>query len=197
MPDFAPFKIFCDLDGVLCDFAKGVQKISGKTPDEFGHNSQMWRALSGVNDFYETLDWTKDGRKLWEAIRHTKPDILTGIHQCRHAPTSKAKWCQRELGVEINHVNMASSMLRHRVVHGQKDPGVTNVITCWSRNKHHESHNRAILIDDRLDLGKAWEAAGGVFVHHTSAESTLKQLREYGVIVDEEAASEVMSNVSR
>lgn len=40
---------------------------------------------------------------------------------------------------------------------------------------------RSILIDDRQDLQEQWEAAGGIFVHHTSTKSTLEILKEKGV----------------
>jgi hypothetical protein len=45
-----------------------------------------------------------------------------------------------------------------------------------------------ILIDDRDELATDWERAGGVFVWHTSTETTLQRLRELGVLRDDEAA---------
>jgi hypothetical protein len=71
----------------------------------------------------------------------------------------------------------------HVVVNGkQQIDGVTNVITCWSSNKYHESGHRAVLIDDRVDIGQAWEKAGGIFVHHTNTDRTLEQLRARGIL---------------
>ncbi|CAM9569238.1 unnamed protein product, partial [Phaeothamnion confervicola] len=55
-------------------------------------------------------------------------------------------WCARELGSEVA------------------------VITCMSRDKHRHAKPGSILIDDRHP---AWEAAGGVFVHHTSTATTV------------------------
>jgi len=40
----------------------------------------------------------------------------------------------------------------------------------------------SILIDDRIDLKKDWEAAGGVFVHHINTETTIRKLCDLGVI---------------
>ena len=33
-------RIYCDMDGVLCDFAKGVQKITGKSIDQWSYGSK-------------------------------------------------------------------------------------------------------------------------------------------------------------
>jgi hypothetical protein len=40
----------------------------------------------------------------------------------------------------------------------------------------------SVLIDDRDSLRETWEQAGGIFVHHVNAESTIQKLREYGII---------------
>ena len=83
---------------------------------------------------------------------------------------------------------MAGYGYRHDNVNGQTracpetESDVLNVITCWSYNKHYESGHGAVLIDDRIALKESWEAAGGIFVHHTSTERTLQQLRGLGVL---------------
>ena len=69
------------------------------------------------------------------------------------------------------------------------DPNVLNVITCWSKNKHLESGAGRILIDDREDLGVAWEEAGGTFVHHVSTKESLKKLTELGIILGAEGCT--------
>jgi hypothetical protein len=40
------------------------------------------------------------------------------------------------------------------------------------------------LIDDRDSLRETWEQAGGIFVHHVDAETTIQKLQEYGIITD-------------
>ena len=140
--DVAPWKVFCDLDGVLCDFDAGFRRISGRNPDELnmGH---MWSIVASTDSFYEHLPWMSDGRELWDAIRHRQPDILTGVPRHWTARAEKAAWCRRELGVKTNHVDMAGNQRSHEIVYGRKKEGVVNVITCWSRNKHTESGFRA------------------------------------------------------
>ena len=144
LPSQVPsFKIFCDMDGVLVDFDAGVRKLSKGIAANELQKRRMWGLIGRAKKFYERLAWMKDGRELWDAIRHTKPDILTGVPSQKCARTQKYAWCRRELGVDVNHVDMAGSRSAHQTVRGTKKDGVTNVITCWSRNKHHESGERA------------------------------------------------------
>jgi len=185
-----PYKVYCDLDGVLVDFDAGFRRINGESPDDM-NLGRMWSMVQSANSFYKHLPWMSDGRELWDAIRHLDPDILTGVPRHREARGEKAEWCRRELGVETNHVDMAGRERSHQVVRGQRREGVVNVITCWSRNKYMESGFRTVLIDDRVNLAREWEMRGGIFIHHTSTEQTLKQLKELGVLSDD--AAEVSS----
>jgi hypothetical protein len=43
-----------------------------------------------------------------------------------------------------------------------------------------------VLIDDRESLRSDWEAAGGIFVWHTSTATTLRALREKGILKDDD-----------
>lgn len=186
----SPFRIFVDLDGVLCDFERGVQAICRKSTAEIAKTT-MWTLIAKSNSrFFETLPWTRDGPKLWHAIRHLGPDILTGVPDLETSREEKFNWCRRHLGMQdYRHVDMAGDGYRHNSVNGTpkackvNDGPITNVITCWSYNKHHESGQHAVLIDDRIALKDSWEAKGGIFVHHTDAETTLKQLEELGIPV--------------
>ena len=50
------------------------------------------------------------------------------------------------------------------------------------RRQNYPSDHRRILIDDRIDLKQSWEAAGGIFIHHVNTETTIRKLRDVGVI---------------
>lgn len=43
-------QIYLDLDGVLADFDRGVEKYTGKRPDQLDIK-QMWTALARYEDF--------------------------------------------------------------------------------------------------------------------------------------------------
>lgn len=119
------WKVFCDLDGVLVDFDKGTEGLEGRN---------MWIHIGRHESFWLDLEWTTDGRELWDEIKVLQPNILTGI-----APSCKAKavpqkieWCQRELGVEVHGID--STKVRQSL-----RSNVTNVVCCYSKNKHLES----------------------------------------------------------
>ncbi|CAM9710287.1 unnamed protein product, partial [Hapterophycus canaliculatus] len=100
----------------------------------------------------------EDGRELWNGVSGLRPTILTGLPMGNWAEPQKAgrphrKWCKRELGEHVP------------------------VITCMSRDKHIYCRAGNVLIDDRASLAEAWERAGGVFIHHTSASSSLAKLK--------------------
>lgn len=178
------YKIFCDLDGVLVDFDTGVRQIlNGKGPDDV-NSSQLWSSIAKADAFYANLPWMTDAKLLWDELKSlTIPvDILTGVPMSKKSRGEKFSWCKRELGVDVNHVDMAGTRSAHEIVSGRKTKGVVNVITCWSKNKHHESGENHVLIDDRLKLKHEWEQKGGTFIHHTDAESTLTVLRNMGIL---------------
>ena len=137
------FRIYCDLDGVLCDFDAGVRRLSRGVAADNLPTGYMWSLISKADRFYERLPWTRDGQALWEQLRPLQPNILTGVSRGKTCPDEKATWCRRELGVETNHVCKAARFNKHHVVKGQYKEGLVNVITCWSSNKHHESGHRA------------------------------------------------------
>lgn len=179
------YKIFCDLDGVLVDFDTAAQRAlnTSRKPKDLPPNV-LWAGVARTPSFYVNAPWMRDGKKLWETIKHLNPDILTGVPTFKKAREDKAAWCRRELGVATNHVDMAGKKKAHEVVAGRRKngDGIVNVITCWSRNKHCESGDRAVLIDDRDSLKQAWVAKGGIFIHHTKTSTTLAELRRLGIL---------------
>ena len=154
-------------------------------PNEI-NQGMMWGAISKADQFYTRLPWCHDGKALWEELKNIPGvDILTGVPRHNSSRVEKFAWCKKELGVHgvnVNHVDMAGKKSAHELVAGRRKKGVVNIITCWSKNKHLESKANHILIDDRLSLRESWEKKGGIFIHHTNTERTLRMLRERGVL---------------
>lgn len=152
------YRIFVDLDGVLVDFEKGVLEATGKRVDE-QTPSEMWAVLARTPHFYARLDWLPDGRRLWHFLRPLDPTVLTGLPLGRWAAPQKREWCRINLGPDVP---VLTCLSRHKATSAQKvlQPGETPV-----------------LIDDRESLRASWEAIGGIFIHHTSAEESIGALR--------------------
>lgn len=201
--DDAAFKIrtiFCDLDGVLVDFEGGVRKLFRiKDPtDPLPDTSLMWRIIRSTPQFFRNLEWTSDGERLWETLwkqQRYRVHILTGAP--RYAVHDKHAWCETHLNVELQLMDMVGPKKRHErqnfpmkqknATANKKNNHVTKVIACHSVNKHCECRNNGdVLIDDRESLRTAWEQAGGIFVHHTSTETTLQRLTELGILVQKQ-----------
>ena len=119
----------------------------------------MWPILARSGNFYAELDWMPDGKELWETLKPLAPLVLTGLPRGRWAEPQKREWCRRELGPEVE------------------------VITGLSREKAELARVRTpegvtpVLIDDRGRLREAWEAMGGVFIHHESAARSIQELQ--------------------
>jgi hypothetical protein len=144
-------RLYIDLDGVLADFDRGVLEITGRLPAAQPLGA-MWRALARSPDFFATLPFAPGGERLWRHCAPLAPTILTGVPWGDWAAPQKRHWVAERLGPDVP------------------------VITCMSREKAGESGPGHILIDDRASLRAAWEAAGGVFIHHTDADSTITAL---------------------
>jgi len=151
-PALSSYKIFCDLDGVLVDFDAGVARLlNGRKPDQVSAGL-LWSTIHATPHFYRDLPWTTDGETLWEFLRKQQNHdlahpitILTGVSQRSGTVVhDKYQWCQRELCVETNLVDMTGppgSGKKHLLSKSgmKRKPDVVNVVTCWSRNKHCES----------------------------------------------------------
>ena len=151
-------KIYCDLDGVLADFVKGVIDLTKMKPEDQSQR-KMWQRILAKEHFFETLDWMPQGQTLWshiQSISKQKPTILTGLpsNGQNKVVKSKKKWCKDKLGEDIE------------------------VITCMSKAKHEYSAKGHILIDDRSALKANWVKQGGIFIHHYNIDKTVHELKK-------------------
>lgn len=153
-------QIYLDCDGVLADFDKGAEKILGAHPRAFEKRhglAEFWKRLARAPDFFDSLEPLPDAMELYEAVRHLSPIILTGLPRGNWAEPQKRRWAERHF------------------------PGV-EVITTSAALKREHCHPGDVLVDDRDRYRDLWEAAGGVFVHHTSAAASIQALKDAGYL---------------
>lgn len=157
--------VYCDLDGVLADFDVGVRNILGRGPDEIYAEGgravgQMWGTLAAQKGFFSELPWMADGQQLWKFLAEEHDSgrislsILTGTPRGRWASVQKKHWCATRLGANIP------------------------VEVCMKRDKPLRSSLGQILIDDAADQRVPWESKGGIFIWHTSAQTSVNDLQQ-------------------
>ena len=147
-------RLFLDCDGVLADFDEGARRLLGMSTAAFEAKHgrrEFWRRIAKAPNFYGTLPELPDARELFDAVVHLKPTILTGLPLGNWAAPQKIEWAAEHF------------------------PGVA-IITCMARDKHKHMASGDVLVDDRENHRRAYEDAGVVFVHHTSADDSLNQL---------------------
>jgi FMN phosphatase YigB (HAD superfamily) len=149
-------RLFLDCDGVLADFDAAASRLLGMAPDSFQKrfgNREFWKRIQRAPDFYGTLPQMPDAQTLFEAVKHLKPTILTGLPLGNWAAPQKVRWAAEHF------------------------PGVP-IITCMARDKHRHMGEGDVLVDDRETHRPAYEQAGMIFVHHRDAKDSLRQLSE-------------------
>jgi hypothetical protein len=149
-------RLFLDCDGVLADFDEGARRLFAMDAARFEAERgrrEFWRRIASAPNFYGTLPEMPDARRLFEAVEHLEPTILTGLPIGNWAAPQKVEWAAGHF------------------------PGVP-IITCMARDKAKHMNPGDVLVDDRENHRAAYEAAGVVFVHHRSAEDSIAKLAE-------------------
>jgi hypothetical protein len=150
-------QLYLDCDGVLADFDAGATAILGLPPDayEARHGlGRFWQKLAAAPDFYFGLPLMPDAMQLFEAVRHLRPIILTGLPRGNWAADQKVRWAARYF------------------------PG-TKIVTTLARDKRNHAKEGDVLVDDQARHRHLWEEAGGVFIRHRNAADTLARLAAY------------------
>lgn len=147
--------LYIDLDGVLADFATAYAAITGERPDTKLDNVD-WEKVIAVPGFYTKLPPMPDMLALWEHVKDW-PDVvvLTGVpKKVPEAAADKRAWVTKYLGEHVK------------------------VIACFSAEKALYAKPGDILVDDWEKYRAKWLAAGGVWITHTDAASSVAALKE-------------------
>lgn len=150
-------KVFVDMDGVVADMALGyftrfgtpLDRVDAKDP------AAMWANVNGTPNFFEELLPTPDAFDLWHGLERLgiAPIVLSGVSdKCQDAPEQKRRWVQKWLGARVP------------------------MIFCRAMDKCLFGSAGDVLIDNWTKYQAKWEAMGGIFIVHTSAEDSLRQL---------------------
>jgi hypothetical protein len=154
------YKIFCDMDGVLCDFDRRFEQFGGMKPKEYESRfgtKKFWELIDKVGEqFWSKMPWMSDGKQLWTYISKYKPVLLSAPSMNPSSRYGKHLWVNENL------------------------PG-TKLILAKREKKRNYSGKNQILIDDRPDNINEWVYEGGIGILHTSAQQTINDLKELGL----------------
>ena len=154
------YEIYCDMDGVLCDFDRQFQTISNnKSPEEyekeFGKKA-FWKLINSEGaKFWSNIPWMKDGQQLWNSIKQYNPNILSAPSSDPSSKEGKKEWISNNL------------------------TNVKEIYLVPAEEKQKYSNSNSILIDDKDTNIEQWNAKGGIGILHTSTPETIKELKKY------------------
>lgn len=147
-------RLFVDMDGVLADFDTGYELSFGIRPSKKDDNVD-WKLIDNTPRFYENLPPMPDLDILWNWVSGYDPHpiVLTGVPlSVKEAPDNKIAWVRKHLGSHVE------------------------VRCCPSKDKCLHCSPGDILIDDWEKHMQKWINAGGIWITHTSAHDTIRQL---------------------
>tara|TARA_Y100000356_G_scaffold127141_1_gene125709 strand:- start:117 stop:635 length:519 start_codon:yes stop_codon:yes gene_type:complete len=154
-------RVFIDMDGVLTDFALGVENMIGMklTSDDAGHSEYDRRKEELTNKrLFRNLPPMKDMWELMGYLKHTglPLEILTA-----------AGVINRELVVWD----------KHEWIKQWVDPTIVVTCTMSGAQKAAFAQKGNVLIDDRGKNIDAWVEAGGIGIKHKTARDTINELK--------------------
>ena len=149
------------MDGVIVDFVKGYKELTGVDTSHYVSSTpEFWQPVdSGGPAFWASLDWTSDGKQLWNYIKKYKPNILSSPSRSQTSRIGKQVWVK----THIPRTQYKDLLLYPR------------------HEKQLFAGENRILIDDLAKTIDEWNAKGGIGILHTSAANTIKQLKELGL----------------
>lgn len=167
--DVSAYTIYLDMDGVIADFDKRFQDISGLTPDEYKDKhgkKKFWDLIDEENKikFWVGIPLMPEAKRLVDYVSQYDYEILTAPSVKKQSKIGKMVWLRK--------------------IHPDLFPDTPKVNFKPAKEKHQIKSNLTksdILIDDKASTIDNWNSVGGTGILHTSTEDTIKQLKQLGL----------------
>jgi hypothetical protein len=158
-----PYKIYCDMDGVLTDFEERFEHFSGMKPKEYENKfgtPAFWELIDvkvGIK-FWAGMKFMPQGQQLWDFIKPYQPDLLTSPSRDNGSRLGKNIWVK-------NHLNPKPK-----------------TIFAYSADKQRYANENSILIDDKKSNIEQWASKGGIAIRCKDGDvnSVIDKLKELG-----------------
>jgi hypothetical protein len=165
----AGIQIYCDMDGVLCDFDARFEYFYNMSPSEYRKqykpekaNEYLTKAVDEVGiTYWSKMQWMPGGQELWSIIGKYNPIILTSPGQFEYAEEGKLEWIKDNLSPQPKEVIFAESGNKH-----------LKMVT---------EPKKSILIDDYWTNLAPWKASGGIAIMHKDINKTKDILSKFRI----------------
>jgi hypothetical protein len=167
--DESEYYIYLDMDGVVADFDKRFNDLSGMMPQDYVNKN-------GLNDFWDLIDekhkvsfWRgielmPGAQKLVKYIEQHPFEMLTAPSIKKQSIIGKGLWVKDKIGTLYStkpKVTYRSAKQKHTV-----KPNLTKF---------------DILIDDKGSTIDRWSAAGGTAILYQNADQVINDLKKLGL----------------
>jgi hypothetical protein len=157
-------QVFSDMDGVLADFNRGYEQVTGTpirgwvkiTPHDWKRLQREWPT------FWMDLDHMPYAMELWRLLSRYNASLLTAIPDgWPSAGMGKAVWAKQNLPKFGYHPSQRLLAVHRseKKDYARQPDGTPN-----------------ILIDDLDKNISEWEAAGGIGIHYIPSGSMIKKI---------------------
>ena len=164
--DIKEYEIYCDMDGVLCDFDAQFDHYFGESVKEYIDNKGIKSFENAVNEageeFWTTMPMLAGAKELWQRIGKYGVTILSSPGEFKGAKEGKIKWIKENLRPAPKKVIFKQTGQKHTEIQG----------------KGEEVIKKSVLIDDYGKNLKPWESIGATGIKHSAStlQNTLDSL---------------------
>ena len=160
-------QIYCDMDGVLCDFDSRFEHFYGVPPREYANEKGQKAMEEAVNKvgvtYWSKMPWLKGGQELWNKISKYDPIILTSPGKFTYAREGKLIWIKENLNPQPKDIMFANT--------GKKFEAI--------KDKTPQEIRSSMLIDDYYPNLAPWKEIGGIAIMYKSFEGTSNILDKF------------------
>jgi hypothetical protein len=166
--DINEYEIYCDMDGVLCDFDSQFDHYFGESVKEYIADKGIKSFENAVNEagqeFWITMPMLAGAKELWQRIGKYGVTILSSPGEFEGAKEGKIKWIKENLRPSPKKIIFKQTGQKHTEIQG----------------KGEEAIKKSVLIDDYGKNLKPWESIGAKGIKHSAdtLQNTLDSLEE-------------------
>ena len=162
------YKVYLDMDGVVANFDKRFEDLSGMKPNEFEEKYGKNKFWDFIDEDHKVSFWVgipvMDGaKKLVDYVKKYNYELLTAPSVKKQSYLGKILWVR-------NHSDLLGGKPRINFKKAKSKHEVKDELTKFD-----------IIIDDRADTVGRWKAKGGTGIVYKSTDQVINDLKKIGL----------------